>query len=52
MIVFDQPILGMVILFLLGLMVTVKRVAIGSIMYKQKGSLLAQIVNMFNLFFC
>jgi len=51
MIVFDQRILGMAILFLLGMLVTVKRVATGSILDKPKGSLLAQIVNIFNLFF-
>ena len=51
MIVFDQRILGMITLFRLGLMVTVKRVATGSILDKPKGSLLAQIVNIFNLFF-
>jgi hypothetical protein len=51
MIVFDQQILGMAILFLLGMLVTVKRAATGPILDKQKGSLLAQLVNIFNLFF-
>ncbi len=51
MIVFDQRILGMAILFLLGMLVTVKRVATGSILDKPKGSLLTQFVNIFNLFF-
>ena len=51
MIVFDQRALGIAILFLLGMLVTVKRVATGSILDKPKGSLLVQLVNIFNLFF-
>ncbi len=48
---FDQRILGIAILFLLGMLVTVKQVATGSILDKPKGSLLVQLVNIFNLFF-
>jgi protein-S-isoprenylcysteine O-methyltransferase Ste14 len=47
----DQRILGIVILFLLGMLVIVKQVATGSILDKPKGSLLIQLVNLFNLFF-
>jgi protein-S-isoprenylcysteine O-methyltransferase Ste14 len=47
----DQRILGIAILFLLGMLVIVKRVATGSILDKPKGNLLVQIVNIFNLFF-
>jgi len=46
----DQRILGIVILFLLGMLVIVKRVATGSILDKPQGSLLVQLVNIFNLF--
>jgi protein-S-isoprenylcysteine O-methyltransferase Ste14 len=47
----DQRILGIVILFLLGVLVIVKQAATGSILEKPKGSLLLQLVNIFNLFF-
>ena len=46
-----QPILGITILFLLGMLVAAKRVSTGSILDKPKGSLLVQLVNIFNLFF-
>ena len=48
---FDQRILGVIILFLLGLLVFVKQMATGSILDKPKGNLLIQLVNIFNLFF-
>jgi len=48
---FDQRILGITILFLLGMMVTAKRVATGTILDKPKGNLMVQLVNIFNLFF-
>lgn len=48
---FDQRILGIVIVCLLGALVTVKWVATGSVLDKPKGSLLVQLVNVFNLFF-
>jgi protein-S-isoprenylcysteine O-methyltransferase Ste14 len=48
---FDQRILGIIILFLLGMLVTVKLVATGSILDKPKGNLMVQLVNIFNLFF-
>jgi protein-S-isoprenylcysteine O-methyltransferase Ste14 len=44
-------VLGIAILFLLGMLVTVKRLATGSILDKPKGNLLIQLVNVFNLFF-
>ncbi len=47
----DQRILGNVILFLLGMLVIVKRMATGSILDKPKGNLVVQLVNIFNLFF-
>jgi protein-S-isoprenylcysteine O-methyltransferase Ste14 len=47
----DQRILGIMILCLLGLLVAVKQVATGSILEKPQGSLLVQVVNIFNLFF-
>jgi len=47
----DQRILGIAILFLLGMLVTVKRVATGSILDKPQGDFLVQLVNIFNLFF-
>jgi protein-S-isoprenylcysteine O-methyltransferase Ste14 len=46
-----QNILGVLILFLLGILVIVKRVATGSILDKPKGNLMVQLVNIFNLFF-
>jgi protein-S-isoprenylcysteine O-methyltransferase Ste14 len=48
---FDQRILGIGILFLLGMLVTAKLVATGSILDKPKGNLIVQLVNIFNLFF-
>jgi protein-S-isoprenylcysteine O-methyltransferase Ste14 len=47
----DQRILGIAILFLLGMMVTVKRISTGSVLDKPKGNLMVQFVNIFNLFF-
>jgi protein-S-isoprenylcysteine O-methyltransferase Ste14 len=47
----DQKILGIVILLLLVMLVTVKRVATGSILDKPQGNLLVQLVKIFNLFF-
>ena len=47
----DQRILGIAIIFLLGVLVTVKQVATGSILDKPKGNLMVQLVNVFNLFF-
>ena len=47
----DQRVLGIAILFLLGTLVIVKRVATGSILDKPKGNLMVQLVNIFNLFF-
>jgi protein-S-isoprenylcysteine O-methyltransferase Ste14 len=47
----DQRILGIAILFLLGMLVIVKRVATGSILDKPKGNLMVQLVNIFNLLF-
>jgi len=47
----DQRTLGITILFLLSMLVNVKRVASGTIFEKPKGSYLVQIVNIFNLFF-
>ena len=48
---FDQRILGIAILLLLGLLVAVKRIATGSILDKPKGNYMVQLVNIFNLFF-
>ena len=48
---FNQQILGIVTLLLLGLLVVVKRMATGSVLDKPQGSLLVQLVNSFNLFF-
>jgi len=48
---FDQRILGLVILFLLGVLVVVKQISTGSVLDRPKGSLLVQLVNSFNLFF-
>ena len=47
----DQRILGIAILLLLGMLVTVKRLTTGSILDRPEGSLMVQIVNIFNLFF-
>jgi protein-S-isoprenylcysteine O-methyltransferase Ste14 len=43
--------LGIIILLLLGMLVVVKRVATGDIFDKPRGTLLVQLVNIFNLFF-
>ena len=51
MLILNQRFLGIGIRCLLGKLVTVKRVATGSILERPKGGLLAQIVNIFNLFF-
>ena len=47
----NQTILGIGILFLLGILVTAKRVSTGSVLDKPRGNLLVQLVNIFNLFF-
>lgn len=47
----NQTILGIGILFLLGILVTAKRVSTGSVLDKPTGNLLVQLVNIFNLFF-
>jgi protein-S-isoprenylcysteine O-methyltransferase Ste14 len=47
----DQRILGIAILFLLGILVTVKGIVTGSILDKPRGNLMVQLVNIFNLFF-
>jgi protein-S-isoprenylcysteine O-methyltransferase Ste14 len=51
MYLFDQKILGLVILFLLVLLVAVKRMSTGSVLDRPKGNFLIQLVNSFNLFF-
>jgi protein-S-isoprenylcysteine O-methyltransferase Ste14 len=51
MYILDQRILGAAILCLLAMLVTVKRVATGSILDKPEGILLVQLVNIYNLFF-
>jgi len=48
---FGQITLGILILFLLGMLVIVKQIATGSILDKPKGNLMVQLVNIFNLFF-
>jgi protein-S-isoprenylcysteine O-methyltransferase Ste14 len=48
---FDQRILGIAILFLLGGLVVVKRLTTGSIFDKPQGTFLVKLVNIFNLFF-
>jgi protein-S-isoprenylcysteine O-methyltransferase Ste14 len=48
---FDQRILGLYIVVLLGVLVAVKQLATGSILEKPKGDILLQLVNIFNLFF-
>jgi protein-S-isoprenylcysteine O-methyltransferase Ste14 len=48
---FDQRILAVMILLLLGLLVAVKLIATGSIIDKPRGSFLIQMVNGSNLFF-
>jgi protein-S-isoprenylcysteine O-methyltransferase Ste14 len=47
----DQRILGFTILILLGILVMVKRITTGSILDKPQGSILVQLVNIYNLFF-
>ena len=47
----DQRTIGIAILFLLGMLVTVKRVATGSVLDRPMGNLMVQLVNVFNLFF-
>lgn len=47
----DQRIFGIAILFLLSMLVIVKRVATGSILDKPKGNFMVQFVNIFNLLF-
>ena len=47
----DQRILGTAMLVLLGSVVIAKRSGSGSVLDKPKGSLLIQLVNIFNLFF-
>jgi protein-S-isoprenylcysteine O-methyltransferase Ste14 len=47
----DQRILGILILLLLAVLVITKQMATGSILDKPKGTLLIQLVNIFNLFF-
>ncbi len=48
---FDQKILGIMILLLLSALVVVKRIATGSVLDRPQGSFLIQLVNSFNLFF-
>ena len=48
---FDQRLLGIIILLLLGGLVAVKRVATGSVLDAPGGRLLVQLVNVYNLFF-
>jgi protein-S-isoprenylcysteine O-methyltransferase Ste14 len=47
----EENVLGVLILFLLGILVIVKRVTTGSILDKPKGNFMVQLVNIFNLFF-
>jgi protein-S-isoprenylcysteine O-methyltransferase Ste14 len=51
MYIFDQKILGIMILLLLSALVVVKQIATGSVLEKPKGIFLVQLVNSFNLFF-
>lgn len=51
MLLFDQRILGVMILSLLGVLVAVKRMATGSILDRPQGNFLIQLVNSVNLFF-
>jgi protein-S-isoprenylcysteine O-methyltransferase Ste14 len=48
---FDQKILGIMMLFLLGILMVFKRGATGSVLDKPKGNFLVRLVNSFNLFF-
>ena len=47
----NQRTLGILILFLLGVLVITKQLTTGSILDKPKGKFLVQLVNIFNLFF-
>ncbi len=47
----DQRTIGIAILFLLGMLVTVKRAATGSVLDRPIGNFMVQLVNAFNLFF-
>ena len=47
----DQRVLGIVMLFLLGMLVIIKQIATGSILEKPRGSLRVWLVNVFNLLF-
>lgn len=47
----DPRLLGSVILFLLAMLVAVKRITTGSILEKPSGSFLLRLVNSYNLFF-
>jgi hypothetical protein len=46
----DQRVLGIAVLFLLGILVITKQVATGSILDKLKGNFKVRLVNAFNLF--
>lgn len=48
---FDQKVLGIMMLFLLGILVVVKQVATGSVLEVPKGNLQVRLVNSFNLLF-
>jgi protein-S-isoprenylcysteine O-methyltransferase Ste14 len=48
---FYQRILGITILFLLGMLATVKQMTTGSILDQPKGNFMVRLVNIFNLFF-
>ena len=45
----DDGLIGIFIFVLLAVLVTVKKVATGSVLDKPEGSLLVQVVNVFNL---
>lgn len=47
----DQRLLGILMLLLLGMLVATKQLTTGSILDKPKGTVLVQLVNIFNLFF-
>jgi len=48
----NQRILGIGIVFLLGILVVTKQVTTGSILDKPKGKFLVQLVNIFTSFSC
>lgn len=48
---FDQQMLGIIVLCLLAGLVVVKRLSTGSVLDKPRGTILIQLVNIFNLFF-